>query len=132
MSDAGSRGGALDRKNAGGTKSEPGAGGESALAGANPGFAFAVAEIFTSSEWSCLKRRLELSPRQADIARRLLEGAGDKQIAQSLAISVSTVRTHLGRLFSKLRVQDRGELIVHLFREHRHAELERANHRQSH
>ena len=59
-----------------------------------------------------------LSPRQRDIAQCILCGHSDKQIAGELDLSVSTVRTHLSRLFEKLQVQDRGELalwFVHRF-----------------
>jgi DNA-binding CsgD family transcriptional regulator len=47
---------------------------------------------------------------------------GDKQIAEKIGIKVPTVRTHMGRLFDKLSVGDRVELVlhfVHRFRDQR-------------
>ena len=76
-------------------------------------------QVFTKVEWSNLTNHLGMSPQQAEIARELLAGSSDKQIAQKLGIAVPTVRTYLGRMFAKLDVQDRNELIVHIFREFR-------------
>jgi len=71
--------------------------------------------LFSSREWSELKQDLSLSPRQADVVEQLLLGHSDKQIARELQMSVPTVRTHLCRLFSRLSVEDRCELIVHVY-----------------
>ena len=59
-----------------------------------------------------MSQELGLSNRQQQIARDLFLGMSDKQIATELNISVATVRTHLGRMFSKYGVQDRSELIL--------------------
>jgi DNA-binding CsgD family transcriptional regulator len=77
---------------------------------------------FTPDEWSELVETTDMSPRQKQIARCILSGMGDKQIAEQIGIKVPTVRTHMGRLFEKLDVGDRVELVlhfVHRFREHR-------------
>jgi DNA-binding CsgD family transcriptional regulator len=47
--------------------------------------------------------------------RRLMMGECDKQIAESLGISHSTVRTHLARIFASTGASDRLELILLLF-----------------
>jgi len=75
--------------------------------------------IFSEQEWAKLVSELSLSPRQEQIVRYLFDGLADKQIALSMEIAVPTVRTHLTRLFSKLHVNDRSELILHVFREFR-------------
>jgi DNA-binding CsgD family transcriptional regulator/transcriptional regulator with XRE-family HTH domain len=72
------------------------------------------AEVLSESEWIRLVSELSLSPRQAQVIRQLLLGRSDKQIAWELGISVPTVRTHLGRLFSRFGVADRGELVLSL------------------
>jgi len=72
-------------------------------------------QVFSESEWLELSSELSLSPRQAQIAKHLLLGCSDKQIATELEISVATVRTHLTRLFSRFDIQDRNELIVYVF-----------------
>jgi len=71
--------------------------------------------VFSLQEWAELKRDLSLPPRQADVVEQLLLGHSDKQIAQQLQMSVPTVRTHLCRLFSRFQVEDRCELIVHVY-----------------
>ncbi len=71
--------------------------------------------LFSGREWSELKQDLSLSPRQADVVEQLLLGHSDKQIARELQMSVPTVRTHLCRLFSRFSVEDRCELIVHVY-----------------
>jgi DNA-binding NarL/FixJ family response regulator len=72
-------------------------------------------QVFTEAEWADLQRDLGLSHRQAQIVEQLLCGRSDKQIARELAVSVPTVRTHLGRLFMRFGVADRCELILHMF-----------------
>jgi len=69
-------------------------------------------DILTQPEWDRVVHSLTLAPRQADITWQLLHGCGDKQIAQNLGITVPTVRTHLSRLFSKLKLQGRQELVL--------------------
>jgi DNA-binding NarL/FixJ family response regulator len=59
---------------------------------------------------------IAVSPRQVEIISLLFEGCGDKQIVARLGISVGTVRTHMARLFGKLKVRDRNELILRLVR----------------
>ncbi len=78
-----------------------------------------ISEVFTKTEWVNLSDHLGLSPKQAEIARQLFGGSSDKQIAQELGIAVSTVRTYMSRMFVKLDVQDRNELIVNIFRQFR-------------
>jgi len=75
----------------------------------NPG------EVFSEYEWAELVEKMALSPREAEIVHYLLADHSDKQIAMKLQISISTVRTHMTRLFRKLGVSDRQELILHIF-----------------
>ena len=71
-------------------------------------------DLFSRTEWVRLARKLSLPPRQVQITQEIMRGASDKQIAQRLGISVPTVRTHLGRLFARLHVDDRSELILYM------------------
>ncbi len=71
--------------------------------------------VFSADEWSDLKADLLLSRRQADVVEQLLMGRADKQIASNLQMSVSSVRTHLSKVFLRLGVADRCELLVFLF-----------------
>ncbi len=69
-------------------------------------------QLFSDGEWARAQQHLELSPRQAEIVRHILEGKPDKQIALDLGISLATVRTHLRRLFAKYDLGDRLELTL--------------------
>ena len=51
-----------------------------------------------------------LSPRELQVAQFAAKGLGDKEIARELAISPTTVRTHLDHAFKKLGVNKRHTL----------------------
>jgi len=68
--------------------------------------------LFSEHEWIRVTRGLNLSPQQDALARNLLLGKSDKQIAREMGIAVPTVRSHITRLFRKFDVCDRIELIL--------------------
>jgi DNA-binding NarL/FixJ family response regulator len=72
-------------------------------------------KFLTSAEWTAVIRSLHLAPQQVRVVALILQGKKDKQIAQALGVKVATVRTHLGRLFARVGVADRVELILHVF-----------------
>ena len=49
----------------------------------------------------------ELSCRELDVLKLIVEGLSNKEIASALAISESTVKNHVNSLLGKLRVNDR-------------------------
>ncbi len=55
--------------------------------------------------------RTGLSPRETEILTLLAQGQTNKQIAQSLTVSPSTIETHLKRLFIKLEVRTRAQAV---------------------
>lgn len=54
----------------------------------------------------------ELSPREREVLKLLAQGASNKQIARTLAISLRTVEGHLSHIFTKLGVSSRTEALV--------------------
>jgi DNA-binding NarL/FixJ family response regulator len=72
--------------------------------------------IFSEDEWNKLVDKLKLAPQQAKLMRHLFDGLSDKQIAEKMQIAFPTVRTHLGRLFTKYHVNDRSELLLLAFK----------------
>jgi len=74
---------------------------------------------FDAVTWAQVVVTLTLPPQQARIIERILCGMGDKQIARDLNLSVPTVRTYLGRIFNRLGVGDRVQLILRIFAEAR-------------
>lgn len=53
-----------------------------------------------------------LTPRELDVVRALCEGATNRQIADQLHLSLSTVKGHLERITDKLKVSDRTQAAV--------------------
>jgi DNA-binding NarL/FixJ family response regulator len=66
--------------------------------------------------WNEIARELEFSPQQKRIVELILRNACDKQIAAALGRGKPTIRTHLDRVFRRLEVEDRGELVLLIFR----------------
>ena len=44
----------------------------------------------------------------------MLRAAGDKKVAYELGLGLPTVRTHLHRIYEKVGVADRAELIIRI------------------
>jgi DNA-binding NarL/FixJ family response regulator len=55
-----------------------------------------------------------LSERETQILQMLSEGYLYKEIADKLAISYSTVRTHIERIYEKLHVQSRSQAVARM------------------
>jgi DNA-binding NarL/FixJ family response regulator len=61
-----------------------------------------------------LRSRYGLTVREAEVCTLVYKGLTDHEIASVLAIAFTTVRTHLARLFEKLDVTNRSELVYRL------------------
>jgi DNA-binding NarL/FixJ family response regulator len=55
---------------------------------------------------------LSLTPRELEVLRHLAEGETNRQIADALRLSLSTVKRHLERIIAKLEVSDRTQAAV--------------------
>jgi DNA-binding CsgD family transcriptional regulator len=67
--------------------------------------------------WQRLARRLCASPRQTQVMRRMLLHEKETQIACALGISGSAVHMHIRRLYRKLKVHTRSELVMRVVQE---------------
>ncbi|MER5642553.1 response regulator transcription factor [Kitasatospora sp. NPDC002227] len=56
--------------------------------------------------------RPTLTARERDILAQLAQGLGNREIAQALFISEATVKTHLGRVYAKLGVDNRAAAVA--------------------
>jgi DNA-binding NarL/FixJ family response regulator len=56
----------------------------------------------------------ELTQREREIVRLIVEGASNKEVASSLSISERTVKGHLSNVFQKLGVTDRLKLMLYV------------------
>jgi DNA-binding NarL/FixJ family response regulator len=57
----------------------------------------------------------ELTARELDVLRLIGRGHSNAEIAQELFISGVTVKSHIGRIFAKLALRDRGAAIVYAY-----------------
>ena len=53
-----------------------------------------------------------LSERELDVLKLIAKGSSNRQIADELFISEATVKTHIGKIFSKLDLRDRAQAVV--------------------
>lgn len=72
---------------------------------------FVVAETETHTE---VRRDplAALSPREVDVFVCVVDGLTNAEIAAKLFLSVSTVKTHINRILSKLQARDRVHLVI--------------------
>lgn len=61
-----------------------------------------------------LLARTPLTPRERDVVARLIAGHSTREIARSTGLTVATVNTYLKRIFAKLGVHSRVELLARL------------------
>lgn len=75
--------------------------------------------VFLPGEWRSLAALLGLSPRECGVVRAVFDGDSEKRIAERIGLSPHTVHTYLWRIYRKLQVQSREELLVRVFAEFR-------------
>ena len=66
----------------------------------------------TKADWDAIARLLDLSDRQLEIVRHLIDGHNENAIGKRLGISSHTVHAHMNRLYKKIKVRSRGDLVV--------------------
>jgi NarL family two-component system response regulator LiaR len=59
----------------------------------------------------------ELTPRELEVLRLIAQGMSNSEIAQALAISAKTVKTHVSNILGKLHLADRTQAAIYA---HRH------------
>jgi DNA-binding NarL/FixJ family response regulator len=66
--------------------------------------------------WLDISRSLQLSEREAQVVGLILRDESESGIATQLGISSHTVHTHLERLYRKLSVTSRCQVVIRIFR----------------
>lgn len=64
-----------------------------------------------------VKYRTELTERELDVLREIVNGRSNKEIAQALEISLHTVKTHVCNIIQKLAVDDRTQAAIKALRD---------------
>lgn len=76
--------------------------------------AFAVTVRSSGADVVAFRRRYRLSGREGQIVELVCRGAANREIAKTLGITVATAKKHLGRIFDKVGVDSRAQLMARL------------------
>lgn len=68
--------------------------------------------LFTDEAWDGIAMSLALSPRELEVVRQVFDDRKESRIARELGISPHTVHTYLERIYQKLNVTSRVQLVV--------------------
>jgi DNA-binding CsgD family transcriptional regulator len=71
--------------------------------------------FITATDWARISASLKLSSRESQIAFLVLTDVSENTIADQLSISKHTVHSHIERLYRKLAIRSRSQLVVRLF-----------------
>lgn len=73
------------------------------------------ANLFSSNAWRAIATDLALSRRECDVLRAIFEDHTEFAISCDLRISPKTVHTYISRLYRKLGVSNRTQVLVCVF-----------------
>ena len=71
--------------------------------------------FINATDWARISVSLKLSSRESEIAFLVLTDVSENTIADRLSISKHTVHSHIERLYRKLAIRSRSQLVVKLF-----------------
>lgn len=74
-----------------------------------------------------VERGGDLTPAERKVVTLVCEGLTNPEIAQHLSVSRRTIQGHLLKVFKKLHVSTRTQLVARVLREEMHRQLEDAN-----
>ncbi len=77
----------------------------------SPDIAQKVVRHFQQKPEKRQKKLVELTPRQEEIIREIVAGKSYQQTADELGISLETVRDHIKKIYTRLQVHSKAELI---------------------
>lgn len=83
--------------------------------------------LFPLEVWAHLCRALHLSPRELQIAQAVFDDHKEETIACNLGISPHTVNNYFQRLYTKLQVSSRPQLILRILAEYLKPAVSRAH-----
>ena len=80
--------------------------------GEQPRAAPGGSQLLSAAHWDALSQKLQLSERQLELVKGVLDDLSAFTIARQCRISESTVKTHFRRLYSKLGVSSRAGMVT--------------------
>lgn len=77
---------------------------------------FSAVKLLNSSSLKTPKEEWGISPREEEVLELIILGKTNKEIASALFISEHTVKNHLSRIFNKMDVTDRSQIIALVYK----------------
>lgn len=68
--------------------------------------------LIDEKQWQYIQRRYHLSPRELEVAKLVCTGLTNIEIASVLKVKLGTVKTHLKKIFSKVRTRSKITLLI--------------------
>ncbi len=68
--------------------------------------------VLSERQWSFLRSRYELTPREVQIADLACQGLRNSRIAESLHIQPATVQVHIRNIYRKIKVKDKINMLL--------------------
>ena len=73
--------------------------------------------LLDSRQWSYVRRRYELTPRELQIAELVCRGFRNDRIARDLRIRPGTVKTHVRNIYRKVKVKGKIAMLLRFVNE---------------
>ncbi len=75
------------------------------------------AVLLSDVAWAEIAHSLKLSGRQLEIVRNIFDNYTEATIASNLRVSEHTIHSHLNRVFQKLHVNTRAQMVLRVMQE---------------
>ena len=82
--------------------------------------------LLTGRQWGRIAKSLRLSPRESQVVRCIFDSLAESAIAAEAGISRHTVHSYVRRVYYKLGIHDRCDLLIRVFDAHLAIEAERS------
>ena len=76
-----------------------------------------LAMLLDRRQWSYVRRRYDLTPREVQIAELVCQGLRNDHIARSLRIRPGTVKTHVRNIYRKVKVRSKIAMLLRFVNE---------------
>jgi DNA-binding NarL/FixJ family response regulator len=77
----------------------------------------AMQVLLDGRQWSYVRRRYELTPREVQIAEMVCRGFRNDRIARDLKIRPGTVKTHVRNIYRKVKVKSKIAMLLQFVNE---------------